>query len=110
MGRSTPRRCSSESYLVLPLEQFDVVDIGGVVVARVGDDNCQPHGNFRRCHRHDDKDKDLPVEIIPLAAEGMSVRLTLLSINSTHINRISALRRVNTPIAPMVKIRPLRIR
>ena len=33
----------------------------------------------------------------------MNVRFTALSINSTHMNTMIALRRVSTPITPMVK-------
>ncbi len=40
----------------------------------------------------------------------MNVKLTALSISSMHMKTTIALRRVNTPITPIVKSIPLNIR
>ena len=65
------------------------------------DDDREADGRFGRGHRHDEEHEDLPVDPELLRDNATNVRFTALSISSTHMKIMIALRRNITPATPI---------
>ncbi len=92
------------------MQQVDLIDVDGIAMTDVGHDDCQAHGNLAAATAMTKKTTIWPVNWPNCNARAISDRLTALSIISTHMKMISALRRTSTPSAPMTKMMAERIR
>ena len=84
------------------LQHGEVVGGGAGAASEDGHDDAEADDDFGGGdHEHEEHD-DLAADVVELRAKVTNVRLTALSISSTHMNITSGLRRTSSPTAPIV--------